>query len=64
MSEHESESALPAIREPDMVRLAEELVASASDRDRVDRRRWPADHADASGVAVRAGGRDGPSPRL
>ena len=33
MSEHESErSALPAVREPDMVRLAEELVASASDR--------------------------------
>ncbi len=33
MSEHESESTtLPAIREPDMVRLAEDLVASASDR--------------------------------
>lgn len=32
MSEHESEStALPAVREPDMVRLAEELVASASE---------------------------------
>lgn len=33
MSEHESEStALPAVREPDMVRLAEELVSSAKDR--------------------------------
>lgn len=33
MSEHESESAaVPAVREPDMVRLAEELVASATDR--------------------------------
>ena len=33
MSEHKSEStALPALREPDMVRLAEELVASATDR--------------------------------
>ncbi len=33
MSEHESESTtLPAVREPDMVRLAEELVASATDR--------------------------------
>lgn len=33
MSEHESEStSLPAVREPDMVRLAEELVASATDR--------------------------------
>ncbi len=33
MNEHESESTtLPAIREPDMVRLAEELVSSANDR--------------------------------
>ncbi|MFA6575846.1 MAG: IS256 family transposase [Nocardioides sp.] len=33
MSEHESESTtVPAVREPDMVRLAEELVASATDR--------------------------------
>lgn len=33
MSEHESESTtLPAVREPDMVRLAEDLVASAADR--------------------------------
>lgn len=33
MSEHESGStALPAVREPDMVRLAEDLVASANDR--------------------------------
>lgn len=35
MSEHESEfesSALPEVREPDMVRLAEDLVASASQR--------------------------------
>lgn len=33
MSEHESEStSLPVVREPDMVRLAEELVTSASDR--------------------------------
>ncbi|MCW2752456.1 MAG: family transposase [Aeromicrobium sp.] len=33
MSEHESESTtVPAIREPDMVRLAEELVSSANDR--------------------------------
>lgn len=33
MSEHESErTVLPAVGEPDMVRLAEELVASASDR--------------------------------
>jgi transposase-like protein len=33
MSEHESESTtVPAVREPDMVRLAEELVASANDR--------------------------------
>jgi putative transposase len=33
MNEHESESTtVPAIREPDMVRLAEELVSSANDR--------------------------------
>lgn len=33
MSEHGTESTTaPALREPDMVRLAEELVASATDR--------------------------------
>ena len=33
MSEHESEgTVLPTVREPDMVRLAEGLVASAADR--------------------------------
>lgn len=33
MNEHESESTtVPAVREPDMVRLAEELVSSAKDR--------------------------------
>lgn len=61
----EAGSSVPAVREPDLMRLAEELVSAASDRGiALTGQDGLLTRVDEAGAAVRARGRDESSPGL